>query len=84
MILIRDYSAYLADETQIGSLGPTITSKNPYTNAYLPTSGYTRATIAIVLLTLAAACFLASGIIGYIKSKKYENYMHGKDVSKGV
>ena len=84
MILITDYTAYLADETQLGKLGPTITSKNPYTNAYLPTSGYTRATIAIVLLVLAATCFLISGIVGYIKAKKYENYMHGKDISKGV
>ena len=84
LILIRDYSAYLLDETQLGKLGPTITSKNEYSNAYLPASGYTRATIAIVLLSLAAVCFLVSGIIGYVKAKKYEQYMQGKDVSKGV
>ena len=87
LILINDYRFYLANNKADGfegRLGPTITSKNPHSNAYLPASGYTRATIAIVLLSLAAVCFLVSGIIGYVKAKKYEKYMQGKDVSKGV
>ena len=61
MMLIRDYGQFLIDPEVTGRLGPTVTG-NSMMNAYLPQSGYTRAIIAIVLLSLSAVSFLASGI----------------------
>lgn len=81
--LIIDYTAYLADVTAVGRLGPTIVGK-AIDNAYLPQSGYTRAIIAIVFLTLSSISFLGSGVVGYIKAKRYEKYMSTQDISKGV
>ena len=83
LMLIRDYTQFLADPTVTGRLGQTVIG-NQMMNAYLPQSGYTRAIIAIVFLTLSSVCFLISGIIAYIKSTQYAQYMHGKDISKGV
>ena len=83
MMLIRDYGQFLIDPEVTGRLGPTITGSGMM-NAYLPQSGYTRAIIAIVLLSLSAVSFLVSGITAYFKACKYHQYMQGKDVSKGV
>ena len=83
MMLIRDYGQYLIDPTVTGRLGPTIVG-DAMMNAYLPQSGYTRAIMAIVLLSLSAISFVVSGVTAYFKAKQYAEYMHGKDVSKGV
>lgn len=81
--LIIDYSAFLKDNTQVGSLGPVITG-DYLTNAYLPMDGYFRGYAAIVLLACAAAFFIASGVIGIIRSKKYTAFIATQDTSKGV
>ena len=83
LILIRDYKQYLIDPNVTGRLGKTIVGE-AMMNAYLPQSGYTRAIIAIVFLSLSATMFLISGIIANVKAKQYQEYMQGKDVSKGV
>jgi hypothetical protein len=59
-------------------LGATIISKYEGTvaNAYLPASGYFRGISAMVLFALAAACFIAAGIIGYKRAKTLESYMN--------
>ena len=84
LMLIRDYKQYLIDKTVIGRLGKTIVGEGEFMFAYLPQSGYIRATIAIVFLSLSAVMFLISGVTAYFKAKQYEQYMHGKDISKGV
>ena len=83
LILIKDYAQFLADPEVTGRLGQTVVG-NAMMNSYLPQSGYTRAIIAIVLLVLSSISFLVAGITAYFKSVQYENYMHGKDISKGV
>ncbi len=44
-------------------------------NAWLPYSGNFRGITAIVLLALAAVCFISSGVVGYIRSTKLNNYL---------
>ena len=83
LILIKDYAQFLANPEVTGRLGQTVVG-NAMMNSYLPQSGYTRAIIAIVLLVLSSISFLVAGITAYFKSVQYENYMHGKDISKGV
>ena len=83
LMLITDYTAYLANNLETGRLGATIVG-DAMANSYLPQSGYVRAIIAIVFLSLSAASFLVSGITAYFKANKYQEYMQGKDVSKGV
>lgn len=84
LMLIRDYSNYLVDNNVVGRLGKTIVGVGDYMFAYLPQSGYVRAIIAIIFLVLSAISFLFSGITAYFKAKQYEEYMQGKDISKGV
>ena len=83
LMLITDYAAYLENSSEVGRLGPTIIGSK-IAHAYLPQSGYVRAIIAIVFLSLAAFFFLLSGFIAYKKSNRYHQYMQGKDISKGV
>lgn len=83
LMLITDYTAYLANNLETGRLGATIVG-DAMANSYLPQSGYVRAIIAIVFLVLSAFFFILSGIIAYIKSVRYQQYMQGKDISKGV
>lgn len=83
LMLIRDYAQFLQDPNITGRLGQTVVGSG-LMNAYLPQSGYVRAIIAIVFLSLSAASFLVSGITAYFKANKYQEYMQGKDVSKGV
>lgn len=83
LILIKDYAQFLSNPEVTGRLGQTVVG-NAMMNSYLPQSGYTRAIIAIVLLVLSSISFLVAGITAYFKSVQYENYMHGKDISKGV
>lgn len=83
LMLITDYTAYLANNLETGRLGATIVG-DAMSNAYLPQSGYVRAIIAIVFLVLSAFFFILSGVIAYIKSVRYQQYMQGKDISKGV
>lgn len=83
LMLIRDYTKFLADPEFTGRLGKTVVGDGMM-NAYLPQSGYTRAIIAIVFLSLAAVSFIVSGVTAYIKARQYEEYMQGKDISKGV
>ena len=84
LMLIRDYSNFLVDPTVVGRLGKTVVGTGEFMYAYLPQSGYVRAAIAIVFLVISAATFLISGITAYFKAKQYEQYMQGKDISKGV
>jgi hypothetical protein len=83
LMLITDYTAYLANNLETGRLGATVIG-DPMANSYLPQSGYVRAIIAIVFLALSAFFFIISGIIAYKKSVRYHQYMQGKDISKGV
>jgi hypothetical protein len=83
LMLITDYTAYLANNLETGRLGATVIG-DPMANSYLPQSGYIRAIIAIVFLALSAFFFIVSGIIAYKKSVRYHQYMQGKDISKGV
>lgn len=59
------------------NLGATITAKDgsSVANAYLPSNGYVRAIMAIVLFAAAAALFISAGIIGVIRSKKLYAYL---------
>ena len=80
------YGKYLANplDTEVPNhLGPTVIG-DPQKNSYLPQSGYVRGTAAIVLISIAAVLFLASGLIGYLKARKYHEYMKTQDTSKGV
>ena len=76
LMLITDYTAYLANNLETGRLGATIVG-DAMANSYLPQSGYVRAIIAIVFLVLSAFFFILSGIIAYIKSVRYQQYMQG-------
>ncbi|HIT44027.1 TPA: hypothetical protein IAA91_04245 [Candidatus Avacholeplasma faecigallinarum] len=83
--LIIYYSKYLTalstqdkalENEALKYLGLPITGVNTGgANAWLPSSGYVRATIAIVLLCLAGLFFILSGIIGYARSKKLNTYL---------
>ncbi len=44
-------------------------------NAWLPYSGNFRGVAAIVLLSVAATFFIASGVVGYIRSTRLNNYL---------
>jgi len=63
-------------------LGVTITAKDggKVANAFLPSSGTFRGVMAIVLLSLAATCFIISGITGYLRAKKLSTYMNSLKV----
>ena len=59
------------------NLGATITSKfsGNVANAYLPSSGYFRGISAMVLLAIAACCFIVAGVVGLKKAKTLDSYM---------
>ena len=73
--IIVDYAKFLngADVDTL-RLGQTVLSKQ-YATAWLPNSGTFRGVLAIGLLAGAAVSFVASGIIGYIRSKKLTTYL---------
>ena len=74
--LIVDYAKYLETGSGAGlRLGQTIITTSSAT-AWLPTSGTFRGILAIVLLICSALAFIASGIIGYIRSKKLTTYLN--------
>lgn len=54
-------------------LGSTIVSEQK--TGYLTPNGYVRAIIAIILLGIAAACFIASGLICIKKSRTLNKYI---------
>lgn len=83
LLIMIDYGKYLQDSTNTGILGPTVTGTY-LQNSYLPMSGYFRGIAAIIFLGLAAAAFIASGIVGLIKAKQYSEFMATQDVTKGV
>ena len=66
-------------------LGKTVTSAYAATSGsyrWLPASGTFRGIFAIVLLVLAAATFIAAGVIGYIRSKKLNTYLDSLKVNE--
>jgi hypothetical protein len=76
------YKSYLANETDdtafTNYLGKTIITAYTDTKEsyrWLPASGTFRGILAIVLLAIAAATFIAAGVIGYIRSKKLSTYL---------
>ena len=84
--LINLYNIYLTnpnDEEVLKYLGPVVTG-DPSVNSYLPQSGVIRGVAAMILIALAAVCFITSGVIGVIKAKRYHAYMSTQDTTKGV
>ena len=80
------YAQYKADPTNpeiSNHLGPTVIGDYK-TQAYLTQDGNIRAIIAIVLLVMTTVLFVAAGVIGLIRAKKYAAYMATQDVTKGV
>lgn len=80
------YGKYKADPSNPDlnkHLGPTIMGDYK-TQAYLTQNADIRAVIAIVLLVITTVLFVAAGIIGLIRAKKYAAYMSTQDVTKGV
>lgn len=57
------------------NVGAIITDSDANNIHWLGTSGYLRGTLAIVFLVIAAAFFIAGGIIGVMKSNKLNNYL---------
>ena len=59
------------------NLGATITSVDQklVANAFLPSSGIFRGVFAMVLFAIAGACFIAAGVIGYLRSQKLSKYL---------
>ena len=87
LIIFINYSRYMsareagdtaAQDAAKEYLGATIISKyeGRVANAYLPASGYFRSVSAMIFFALAAACFIAAGLIGLKKSKTLESYMN--------
>ena len=48
---------------------------------WLPADAAFRGYLSLGLLIVAGGCFVASGIVGYLKSKKLEEYMANKGVN---
>lgn len=84
--LITLYAQYQADPTNpeaLKYLGASVIG-DPKVNSYLPQSGTIRGVAAMVLIALAAACFIGAGVQGAIKAKHYAEYMSTQDTTKGV
>jgi len=81
----QDYLAGKSTDTTYEKyLGNTITTT--YTQSdeavrWLSASGTFRGVFAIVLLIIAAAAFIAAGVIGYIRSKKLNTYLDSLKVN---
>ncbi len=90
LIIMTNYSKYVSARNAGTStvefekwLGKTITGY--YTNGavrWLDHSGTTRGILAMVLLAGAAACLIAAGIIGFIRSTKLTNYLNSLNQEK--
>ena len=90
--LIRYFAQYQAflkgtttDKTFENYLGKTVT--NAYSSSvdsirWLPASGTFRGVFAIIFLLIAAATFIAAGVIGYIRSKKLNTYLDSLKVNE--
>lgn len=84
--LITLYAQFQADPTDAEAtkyLGPAVIGDSKV-NAYLPQSGTIRGIMAIVLIALAATCFIVAGVQGAMKAKRYAEYMSHQDTTKGV
>lgn len=84
--IIKYYNMYLInpeDPVALNKLGPAVVG-TPKLNSYLPQSGIFRGWTAFVLIAIAAALFITSGVIGVIKAKRYAKYMSTQDTTKGV
>jgi len=84
--LITLYAQYQADPTNpeaLKYLGASVIG-DPKVNSYLPQSGTIRGVAAMVLIALAAVCFIGAGVQGAIKAKHYAEYMSTQDTTKGV
>lgn len=46
-----------------------------YRSGYLTPNGNVRATLIIIFFSIAAVCFIASGVINHIRSKKLNSYL---------
>ena len=59
------------------NLGATITSREDHlvANAFLPSSGTFRGVTAMIFFAIAAVCFIAAGVIGYMRSQKLSTYL---------
>ena len=62
-------AAYYLDDTITAYYGGT------YANAFLSHSGNVRAVFAIICFALAAAGFIAAGVLGVMRSKKLSTYL---------
>ena len=77
MLTYAEYTSLTGDdkaayaETHIG--GTILDDKNSI--HWLSTSGYVRGSLAIVFLVLAAAAFIAAGVIGFMRSQKLTTYL---------
>jgi hypothetical protein len=90
--LIRYFAQYQdflngksTDQTYLDYLGKTVTAayeKSGDSFRWLPASGTFRGIFAIVLLLIAAATFIAAGVIGYIRSKKLNTYLDSLKVNE--
>ena len=77
-------AGYDTKEKAARFLGETITGS--YTSGtsvrWLTNNGVARAFMAIVLLGIAAAAFIASGVIGYIRSRRLTVYLESLNFEK--
>ncbi|MBQ6783770.1 MAG: hypothetical protein IJP63_07205 [Acholeplasmatales bacterium] len=64
------------------NVGGTITDVNTNSVHWLSTNGNFRGILAIVFLSIAAAFFIAAGILGVMKSNKLNNYLNSLKVEK--
>lgn len=88
LVLIVNYATYsecvAAGDTEsekynnaASNLGATITSKDRHlvANAFLPSSGTFRGVTAMIFFAIAALCFIAAGVIGYMRAQKLSTYL---------
>ncbi len=86
IILIKQFNKYdaaykaadrIAMNEAANYLDDTITSyyNGTYANAFLSHSGNVRAVLAIICFALAAAGFIAAGVIGVMRSRKLSTYL---------
>lgn len=94
IILITNYNGFVAAR-QAGDtvkekefkkyLSQTILSKwddTKYATAFLPADGNFRGIFAIVCFVISAACFIAAGIIGYMRATKLSTYLNSLNETK--
>ena len=74
LFIITDYAKLQAGEATKW-LGESLLNTN-HAVAWLTSNGYVRGVLAIVLLGLAAACFIYSGLIGMKKTIRLTKYLN--------